>query len=308
MSKINNFINNYRRLGKGKVIEFYCKNILFGEQVQFNSSLLFKCIIKDFILLLSRKTREIFQGILINLRIIPKVSVIMSVYNSQQYLKESVESILSQNLKNFEFLIMDDASSDSSFEILKNYAKKDRRIKLFRNNKNLGLTRSLNILLSNAKGINIARMDADDISLPMRLSKQYEFLSRNKNVFLVGTGIYHIDTKGAIILKPTLPISTLEISDILPINNCLYHSTIMFRNEDFRYREKFLYAQDYDFYLCLLSSGKRLCNLKERLLLYRISEGSISKKKKKAQDRFAQKAKEFYFERQSSNKDSYEVF
>lgn len=308
MRRIKNFIENYRKLGKRKVLEFYSKNILFNEQVNFNSSPLLKCIIKDLILMLNKNSRNIVQRILTSLRIIPKVSVLMSVYNSQNYLKESIESILNQNLRDFEFLIMDDASSDGSYGILENYAKKDRRVKLFRNENNLGLTKSLNILLRYAKGNTIARMDADDISLPTRLSKEYEFLGKNKNVFLVGTGIYHIDIKGAVILKPTLLTGTLEIAEMLPINNCLYHSTIMFRNEGFRYREKFLYAQDYDFYLCLLSAKKRMCNLKERLLLYRISDSSISKKKKKNQERFAQKAKRFYFERLSSKKDSYEVF
>ena len=92
------------------------------------------------------------------------VSVIMSAYNSQNSIKDSIKSVLGQTYGNFEFLILDDGSSDDTEKIIKNYANKDKRIKFFKNNKNLGLTKSLNILIGMSKGNIIARQDADDIS------------------------------------------------------------------------------------------------------------------------------------------------
>src|SRR4030042_6096810 len=125
----------------------------------------------------------------------PKISVIMSVYNglplgpqpktktaSSAYLKEAVESILNQTYRNFEFIIVDDASRDKSWDYLKSL--KDRRIKLIRNKKNLGLAASLNIALRQAQGDYVARMDADDISLPNRFEEQIYFLQKNPKIDL----------------------------------------------------------------------------------------------------------------------------
>ena len=108
-----------------------------------------------------------------------KLSVIMSVYNSEENLSDSIESILNQTYKNFEFLIMDDGSSDNSSEILGEYAKKDNRVKIFKNSDNLGLTKSLNILISSSKGEYLARQDSDDISSKDRFEKQLNYLSLN---------------------------------------------------------------------------------------------------------------------------------
>lgn len=305
-NKIKNLINNYERYGASGVLKFYFENKMFGEQIKLNTIILAKCLTNDFlnfssINLFVKKFSAYFH-------IIPKVSIIMSVYNGEPFLRESIDSILSQDFKDFEFLIMDDGSADGSYAILKEYARKDKRIKIFKNEENLGLTKSLNLLLKHSKGLFIARMDSDDVSLQRRLRIEYEFLTRNSNIFLVGTRVFHIDSKSKIIAHPILPTNSLEISDLLPKTNCIYHPTIMFRNEEYNYREKFLYAQDYDFYLNLLSAGKNFYNLKDTLLLYRITNDSLSKRKGQKQKEFADKARTFYLERIEKGTDSYDSF
>ena len=105
----------------------------------------------------------------------PLVSVIMSAYNAESTLETSIESILSQSLSNFEFLIMNDGSNDMTSEIIENYSQNDKRIRVFQNEKNKGLTKSLNILINLSKGKYIARQDADDFSVYSRLSSQITF-------------------------------------------------------------------------------------------------------------------------------------
>ena len=102
----------------------------------------------------------------------PKVSVVMSAYNGERYLREAVESILNQTFNDFEFIIIDDGSTNSTGQILSSYAAQDPRIVLIRNRENIGLTKSLNKGLALARGEYIARMDADDVSLPNRFSEQ----------------------------------------------------------------------------------------------------------------------------------------
>lgn len=304
ISKLKNLLNNYKKYGKLGVLRFYFNNIVFGGQIEFNTFLLVKYLFKESL----KKNKYFIRERLATFGLIPVISVIMSVYNDERYLKKSINSILAQDFKNFEFLILDDGSNDSSFSILKKYAKEDKRIKIYRNKRNIGLTKSLNILLRKARGLFIARMDSDDISLPRRLAEEYKFLTENKEIFLTGTRINHINSIGNITSSPILPVSSSEISEILPVINCIYHPTIMFRNEGYKYREKFIYAQDYDFYLNLLSFGKKFYNLEEILLLYRITKSSLSNRKGVKQKIFAEKAKEFYFERMNHEVDSYNSF
>ena len=129
----------------------------------------------------------------------PAISVLMSVYNGGRYLADSIRSILDQSFGDFEFLIVDDASSDGSLEIIEEFACNDKRIVILRNECNLGLTRSLNLGLDRARGKYIARQDADDISLPKRLEKQWEFLEANHEIGVMGTAYYLINACGEII-------------------------------------------------------------------------------------------------------------
>jgi glycosyltransferase involved in cell wall biosynthesis len=129
-----------------------------------------------------------------NKRSYPKVSVVMSVYNGEKYLCEAIDSILNQTFENFEFLIVNDGSTDRTLEILQSY--RDPRIKVINNERNIGLTASLNKGLKIAKGEYVARMDADDVSFPHRLEQQKAFLDRNPRVAMVGSWAEVIDESG----------------------------------------------------------------------------------------------------------------
>ena len=310
LKKIKNYRNNLKIYGFFGVIVFYSKNILFGEQTEFNTRKLLDVLIRDFLFPIKYFIEKIYielKPALVRLHIFPMISVIMSVHNGEEYLKESLESILRQTFTNFEFLIIDDSSTDKTSQILQRYQNKDKRVRIFTNQENLGLTKSLNILLKKTRGKYIARMDADDISLPDRLLKQYLFLEEHKDIFLVGTGAYNIDEKGSV-LSISEPLTTWrEVEKRLPIENCIYHPSIMFRNKGYMYRDKFVYAQDYDFYLNVLTRGEKLTNLSDHLIKYRIVKTSISIQNKKAQDFFAEQARLFYRQRKECNnyKDEY---
>ena len=131
----------------------------------------------------------------------PLVSVIMSVYNGEKYLVQAIDSILNQTYQNFEFIIIDDCSTDNSSHILQEYAQKDSRIKIIKKEKNIGIKgfiKNLNLGISIAKGKYIARMDADDISLPERFQKQVDFLENNPEITLVGAQLNLINEQNKI--------------------------------------------------------------------------------------------------------------
>ncbi len=123
----------------------------------------------------------------------PRIDVIMSVYNGEKYLREAIESVLGQTYTNVKFIIVDDGSDDSSFDIINSFA--DERIKVIRNERTEGLTKSLNKALKAAEGKYVARQDADDTSLPSRFENQVDFLEKQPEVDVLGTGIILIDEK-----------------------------------------------------------------------------------------------------------------
>jgi|Deesub1362A_J573_1020465.scaffolds.fasta_scaffold00600_5 glycosyltransferase involved in cell wall biosynthesis len=209
----------------------------------------------------------------------PTVSVIMSVYNGEKYLRQAIESILNQTFSDFEFIIVDDGSTDKTPEILKDYAKKDLRLKIVKNRKRIGLTKSLNEAIKQAKGKYIARQDADDISLPERLEKQITFLEKNPSYGAVGTSAAIIDKNGRIIKKAMVPKSWLVIKQILKFGNCFVHGSMMFKKQDYikagGYRTPFALAQDFDLWL-RMSKIKKMKNLRECLYLWRKTESGLS--------------------------------
>ena len=128
----------------------------------------------------------------------PKISVLMAAHNQEQFIKKSIKSILNQSFKDFEFLILDDASKDKTLNIIKKFQKEDKRIRLFRNEKNLGLTKSLIKLTRLARGEFIARMDSDDISLKSRFNDQISWFENDKKKVLILRDIVSV--------LPTLPV------------------------------------------------------------------------------------------------------
>lgn len=237
----------------------------------------------------------------------PKISIIMPSYNAEKYLSKSIDSILKQSFKDFEFIIIDDGSIDNTKKILSKYKKRDKRIKILTNKDNLGLQKTLNKGLKYAKGDYIARMDADDISSKERLQVQLNFLENNPKIFMVGSSAIVIDENDNRIGLLRKFNDSERTKKKLETSNCIIHPSIMFRNEgDIYYRENFKTSEDYDLYLRFLSNGKKLTNLPEFLIKYRISSGSFVSTMPN-QDLYFEKAKEFYSERETRNKDSYKL-
>lgn len=237
----------------------------------------------------------------------------MSVYNAEKYLRQSIESILNQSFSDFEFIIIEDCSTDNSLNIIKEYAEKDPRIKLIQkseNKKMRGFIENLNIGIKKAKGKYIARMDADDISYPNRFEKQIEFLEKNPKIFMVGSSINFIDENNNFIKKLNALKNNTDIQKLMPKKITMYHPVIMFRNEQgIEYREKIYYCEDYDFYLRLMLSGKKFANIEEPLMDYRILHSSISRKDNNdIKTLFIEKMKSFYHEKKKKGTDSYDSF
>jgi len=208
----------------------------------------------------------------------PKVTVLMAVYNGELYLREAIDSILVQALQDFELLIINDGSTDSTREIICSY--NDSRIRLIDNNYNLGLTRSLNKGLKLAEGEFIARQDADDISEPERLAKQVSFMERNPEVALVGTWYKQIDSKGNLICKCELPYDCTQIRWSLLFYSPFIHSTVMFRKSAVLehigfYNEVAIYAQDYEFW-CRIALRLKIANLSDYLIKWRVHSSSVT--------------------------------
>lgn len=216
----------------------------------------------------------------------PKVTVLMSVYNGELYVRQAIDSIVNQTLTDFEFIIIDDCSSDGTSEIIKSY--RDKRIHAVQHTINMGLTKSLNEGIHLSKGIYIARMDADDISLPERLQKQTEFMDNNRDIGVCGSWIKIIRTKSEI-WKP--PKDDAEICSFMLFYNAIYHPTAIIRRDvlikhNLFYDESFRYGQDYDFWM-RISKYSRLANIAKVLVHRRVSHKNRSGNYYKKQDETA---------------------
>lgn len=207
----------------------------------------------------------------------PTVSVIMPVYNAEKYLKEAIDSILSQTFSDFEFLIFNDGSTDSSGEIIKSY--KDDRIILAYDGANQGYVAHLNEGIRIAKGKYIARMDADDIALPERLTKQVSFMENNPDCVLCGS---LIETFGEGKRLVDLPAEDWEIRLKMLYITPFAHPAVMIRTTTLQehklyYNVSVMPAEDYDLWIHLLDYGK-VHNINEPLLKYRLHNNNISRK------------------------------
>lgn len=237
----------------------------------------------------------------------------MSVYNGDKYLAEAIDSIINQTYKNWEFIIIDDASTDNTASILADYATKNQRIRIIKKEANIGLPgfiQNLNIGIEQAAGDYIARMDADDIALPERFQKQVYFLQENPDVSVVGAQINLINEKDIIIGEKIAELDHAMIEEQITSKIQLFHPVIMFRNhQNIFYRDKFLYCEDYDLYLNLMTQGKKLANIDEKLLNYRVLEKSISRRGDSfVRKLMVEKALYFYKLRREIGNDYYEEF
>lgn len=207
----------------------------------------------------------------------PVVSVLMS-FRTGAHIAEAVSSILSQTFGDFEFIIINDGSTSSARGVVLSF--NDPRIRIIDNEKNMGLTRSLNRGLAEARGTYIARMDSDDIAMPQRFEKQRKFLDTHLDIAGVGTGIALIDKKGTVQrIKGALTDPEL-IRFRLAFQNQLVHSSMMLRADALRavsgYSEEFVHAQDLELWGRMSAAGYRFSNISEPLMHYRLHEASIT--------------------------------
>lgn len=207
----------------------------------------------------------------------PLVSIVMTVFNEEKYIAEAIESILNQSYSHFEFIIVNDGSTDNSLDIIKSF--KDGRIKIINNLENLGAAVSANKGIEIASGKYIARMDSDDISFPSRIEKQVNFLEENTEIHVVGTWIKvifeNLNERSFIWRYYSDPE---KIRSSLIFNPGVAHPTLMFRRGVFiesKYNSNLDSAIDYDLY-SRLSKEIKFSNIQETLLLYRRHDNQMS--------------------------------
>ena len=210
------------------------------------------------------------------------ISVIMSTYKEdERLLRESIESILNQTYRDFEYIIiLDYPDNDVHKSVIEEYALKDDRIHFYINEKNMGLTDSLNRGLSLCHGEYIARMDADDISLPDRLERQMKYLEKN-HYDLIGGITEMINENGSLLYSiKSVPTDPKKINKALRYSQCIAHPTWLGRKEVFEknagYRHMPL-CEDYDFTLRAVLNGFKISNLNEPVLKYRMTSNSVSR-------------------------------
>ncbi len=192
------------------------------------------------------------------------ISVIMSCYNNEDTILDAVNSILEQHFSSFELIVVNDGSSDGTKEKLNSI--RHPRLKFINNPENIGLTRSLNKALSMSQGRYIARQDADDVSMPGRLEKQFNYMEAHLDVAVLGTGRATLDEQGKVLSSLSLSKEP-TFTDLLK-SNCFVHGSVMIRKEVLNdmgsYNEDFRFTQDYELWL-RIAEKYRVMNLQEPL-------------------------------------------
>ena len=215
----------------------------------------------------------------------PRIGVLLPVYNAEKYLRQSLDSILNQTYTDFEIIAVDDCSTDSSLQILCEFEKKDQRVRVFRNDKNYGVSRTLNNCVLYSRSEYVARMDADDLSLPDRFKKQIDFLDENKNISILGSRFLSMNQDmTSVIWDNDVERTHEDICETLKTRCCIGHPTVMLRRKVFEvlggYSENLehKHVEDLEFW-------KRACckfkfaNLGEILLQYRTHPDQVSSKR-----------------------------
>lgn len=202
----------------------------------------------------------------------------MGVFNAAAYLEAAIDSILGQTLRDFEFIIVDDASTDASLAIVERFAAQDRRIRILRNDTNQGLGVVLHRGVAEARGEFVARMDADDVAMPERLEKQLRYFHEHPDTDVLGSYAMDIDEHGRDTGERRVPTAHARIVALM-WSNPLIHPTVMFRRQ--RVVEAGSYSpaarrrQDYDLWFRCARHGLRFANLPEPLLRYRFSQNTL---------------------------------
>uniref|UniRef100_UPI003890F5E9 glycosyltransferase family 2 protein n=1 Tax=Methanobrevibacter sp. TaxID=66852 RepID=UPI003890F5E9 len=205
----------------------------------------------------------------------PKISLIMSVYNGEDYLSEAIESVLNQTFRDFELIVINDCSTDKTYEILKRFAELDKRVKVHTNEVNLRLPSSLNKAISYAQGKYIARMDADDICLPERLEKQYNFMENNPSVAL--SSCRFMTLKNGVISSGGCggKSDKESIKALLLVTNPILHPGIIAKADAIRslgYDKNFTCTEDMELWTRFVMAGYDIEIMPEYLMIYRLHD------------------------------------
>lgn len=228
----------------------------------------------------------------------------MPVYNAEKYVKQAIESILNQTFQDFEFIILDDGSTDKSVSIVKSFY--DSRIRLFENEKK-GISYQLNFGISQAKTEFIARMDADDISCSERLRLQYNYLELNPEIDIVGCNSILINLSGKTISKIRYPEKHDDIYNKMPVEQSICHASILAKKTIFQvvtYKSEFEPIEDHKLFLDMLSEGFMFYNIQEHLYKIRSNNHFVNTDKSTLQKKLSYKiGKEFISK--NFNKDKY---
>jgi len=210
----------------------------------------------------------------------PFVTVFTPNYNNSKYISETIESILNQSYSNYEYLIIDDCSTDNSWAIIQEYAKKDKRIRIAQNKKNMGIvkTRNKGFINRSPKSEYFAIIDSDDVSIPHRLRTQVEFVEKNKDYGLVGSNTFIINGASKIVGFRQYPLNDTEIRKKITRFNPFAQSSVTIRTRTIEqtglYDEHWEVCQDYDYWLRIGINWK-FANIDEALIKYRISKTQV---------------------------------
>jgi len=209
------------------------------------------------------------------------VSVVMSVFNGERFLREAVESILDQSFNEFELIVIDDGSTDATATILESYRRQDSRLRICHQG-NRGLVESLNRGWMLARGNYIARMDADDVAIKSRLECQVEFMEKHREVGVLGSAVQFISPDGKPLMTSPNPITDQEIRLALPYRCPFWHPTVLMRKDVLisvgGYRKVVVDAEDYDLWL-RMAERCQLANLGSVLLKYRLHSCQVTVRK-----------------------------
>ncbi len=214
----------------------------------------------------------------------PLVSVIIPAYNCSEYINDALESISNQTYKNIEIVVVDDRSTDGTWELINQYKSKENRLRPFRNSKNLKIAKTLNRAISESKGKYLARMDGDDIKLPTSIEKQVAYMESNEGVVIVGTNAYICDEKMNKINEREYAVSDDAIRIKIFRYSPFTHASILLRASavpDNPYQLD--WVEDYDLYFRLGKEGK-FANIPEPLYLIRTHADSVSQSKVRTQE------------------------
>jgi glycosyltransferase involved in cell wall biosynthesis len=220
-------------------------------------------------------------------------TVLLPVYNAGRPLSPAIESILGQQEKDFEFLIIDDGSTDGSVRVIQEFAAREGRIRAIYHADNRGLAATLNEGLELASSSLVVRMDQDDEALPHRIGTQVRFMRENPGIAVAGSYVYHMGSKREFDRLVKLPVGHDDIANALRSANCMYHPSVILRRESVLecggYRSAFKNAEDYDLWLRLVRKH-RIANIPLPLLRYRFSTAGMTLGKKWQQMYYAKLA------------------